>query len=172
MISFTVEVKYFQEPQYIFDSFLQIEKWNDFKGFGIIPGIKTANFIIKTDSIKGTIIWVKNSDGSSHKEEILAFEKDTYLKIKMYDFSKPLSYFASFFIEEWALKKIEDGELNQHEGSYLVGKYLKEMYIDSALKTREKIEAKEKNKKVPKKPVTNVVKNISYKDFKVLNKLN
>ena len=109
MISFTVEVKYFQEPQYIFDSFLQIEKWNDFKGFGIIPGIKTANFIIKTDSIKGTIIWVKNSDGSSHKEEILAFEKDTYLKIKMYDFSKPLSYFASFFIEEWALKKIEDG---------------------------------------------------------------
>ena len=27
----------------------------------------------------------------------------------MYDFSKPLSYFASFFIEEWALKKIEDG---------------------------------------------------------------
>jgi hypothetical protein len=109
MISFTVEVKYFQEPQYIFDSFLQIEKWNDFKGFGIIPGIKTANFIIKTDSIKGTIIQVKNSDGSSHKEEILAFEKDTYLKIKMYDFSKPLSYFASFFIEEWALKKIEDG---------------------------------------------------------------
>ena len=109
MISFTVEVKYFQEPQYIFDSFLQIEKWNDFKGFGIIPGIKTANFIIKTDSIKGTIIWVKNSDGSSHKEEILAFEKDTYLKIKMYDFSRPLSYFASFFIEEWALKKIEDG---------------------------------------------------------------
>ena len=70
------------------------------------------------------------------------------------------------------LKKIEDGELNQHEGSYLVGKYLKEMYIDSALKTREKIEAKEKNKKVPKKPFANVEKKISYKDFKILNKLN
>lgn len=70
------------------------------------------------------------------------------------------------------LKKIEDGELNQHEGSYLVGKYLKEMYIDSALKTREKIEAKEKNKNVPKKPLANVEKKISYKDFKILNKLN
>ena len=67
------------------------------------------------------------------------------------------------------LKKIEDGELNQHEGSYLVGKYLKEMYIDSALKTREKIEAKEKNKKVPKKPFANSEKKISYKDFKLLN---
>ena len=70
------------------------------------------------------------------------------------------------------LKNIEDGELNQHEGSYLVGTYLKEMYIDSALKTREKIEAKERNKKVPKKPFANVEKKISYKDFKILNKLN
>lgn len=67
------------------------------------------------------------------------------------------------------LKKIEDGELNQHEGSYLVGKYLKEMYIDSALKTKEKLEAREKNKKVPKKPFANIEKKISYKDFKLLN---
>jgi hypothetical protein len=73
------------------------------------------------------------------------------------------------------LKKIEDGELNQHEGSYLVGKYLKEMYIDSALKTKEKLEAKEakeQNKKIPKKPFSNVEKKISYKDYKILNKLN
>ncbi len=69
------------------------------------------------------------------------------------------------------LKKIEDGELNQHEGSYLVGKYLKEMYIDSALKTKEKLEAKERNKKTPKKPFANVEKKISYKDYKILNKL-
>ena len=67
------------------------------------------------------------------------------------------------------LKKIEDGELNQHEGSYLVGKYLKEMYIDSALKTKDKLEAKEKHKKIQKKPFTNVEKKISYKDFKLLN---
>ena len=70
------------------------------------------------------------------------------------------------------LKKIEDGELNQHEGSYLVGKYLKEMYIDSALKTKEKLEAKERNKKIPKKQFANVEKKISYKDYKILNKLN
>jgi len=109
MITFTVELKYFQEPRYIFDSFMQIEKWNDFKGFGIIPGIKTANFIVKSESIKGSIIRVENTDGSSHKEEILAFEIDKYLKIKLYDFSKPLSYFATHFLEEWALKKMEDG---------------------------------------------------------------
>ena len=32
------------------------------------------------------------------------------------------------------LKRIEDGELDQHEGSFAVGTILKELYIDSALK--------------------------------------
>jgi hypothetical protein len=67
------------------------------------------------------------------------------------------------------LKKIEDGELNQHEGSYLVGKHLKEMYIDSAIKTKEKNEAKDRRKKVQKKPPGVGEKRISYKDFKLMN---
>ena len=68
------------------------------------------------------------------------------------------------------LKKIEDGELNQHEGSYLVGKQLKELYVDSALRNQEKLEAKDKHRKVQKKPPNaNIEKKISYKDFKILN---
>jgi len=68
------------------------------------------------------------------------------------------------------LKKIEDGEIDQHEGSYLVGTYLKELYIDSALRNEKKQEAKDRRKKVPKKPSTlEKEKTISYKDFKILN---
>ena len=67
------------------------------------------------------------------------------------------------------LKKIEDGELNQHEGSYLVGKQLKELYVDSALRNQEKLEAKDKHRKVQKKPPGVSEKKISYKDFKILN---
>lgn len=67
------------------------------------------------------------------------------------------------------LKKIEDGELNQHEGSYLVGKHLKELYVDSALRNQEKLEAKDKHRKVQKKPPGVNEKKISYKDFKILN---
>ena len=63
------------------------------------------------------------------------------------------------------LKRIEDGELDQHEGSYLVGQHLKELYIDSAMKNQQKMEANERKKKVQKKP-TVPEKNISYKDFK------
>lgn len=66
------------------------------------------------------------------------------------------------------LKRIEDGELDQHEGSYLVGQHLKELYVDSALRNQQKMEANERKKKVPKKPTT-AEKNISYKDFKKMN---
>lgn len=70
------------------------------------------------------------------------------------------------------LKKIEDGEVNQHEGSYLVGKYLKEIYIDSAMRNQEKQASKDRRKKVPKKPPgvgLEKEKKLSYKEFKILN---
>jgi hypothetical protein len=38
------------------------------------------------------------------------------------------------------LKLIEDGKVDQHEGSVMVGKILKELYIDSALKSSENID--------------------------------
>ena len=69
------------------------------------------------------------------------------------------------------LKKIEDGELDQHEGSYMVGKYLKELYVDSALRTKEKIDARDRHRKIKHKPMQAMQankKHISYKEFKLL----
>ena len=40
------------------------------------------------------------------------------------------------------LKKIEDGQLDQHAGAFEVGKLLKSMYIDGALLKAEKIDKK------------------------------
>jgi hypothetical protein len=37
------------------------------------------------------------------------------------------------------LRDIENGDLDQHEGSFVVGKLLKEMYIDSALRKADKL---------------------------------
>jgi hypothetical protein len=39
------------------------------------------------------------------------------------------------------LKQIEDGTVDQHEASFRVGTILKEIYIDSALKKSEKLDA-------------------------------
>ena len=64
------------------------------------------------------------------------------------------------------LKRIEDGQLDQHEGSFLVGTILKELYVDSALKKAEKLNENEDPKPEPIKPQQNV----SWKQFKKMNK--
>ena len=66
------------------------------------------------------------------------------------------------------LRQIEDGQLDQHEGSFLVGTLLKELYVDSALKKAEKlnIESDKNNQMEPKR----VENKISWKQFKMMNK--
>lgn len=68
------------------------------------------------------------------------------------------------------LKKIEVGSLDQHEGAYEVGKLLKEMYIDSALKKAEKIEKKNTRSQTHNNsPVSlSSPKNITWKQYKEL----
>ena len=64
------------------------------------------------------------------------------------------------------LRKIEDGQMDQHEGSFEVGLLLKKIYVDSALRKAEKLNA-----------VTGVVEpeykgpqvDISWKQFKMIN---
>ena len=62
------------------------------------------------------------------------------------------------------LYSIEEGEVDQHEGSFEVGKLLKKIYIDSALKKADKLNELHENKE-EEKPV----KPISWKDFKSNN---
>tara|TARA_B100001057_G_scaffold337852_1_gene338613 strand:+ start:659 stop:1168 length:510 start_codon:yes stop_codon:yes gene_type:complete len=65
------------------------------------------------------------------------------------------------------LKSIEDGKCDQHEASFKIGKLLKEMYIDSALKKSNKLDQKlEKEQKKNKKPKEAKPVNISWKQYK------
>lgn len=71
----------------------------------------------------------------------------------------------------FVLKLIETGKLDQHEGSYEVGKLLKQIYVDSALrkaehldKKHEKHENREKKSKNPKNLPP--PKNISWDQYK------
>ncbi len=68
------------------------------------------------------------------------------------------------------LKMIEDGKLDQHTGSYEVGKLLKNIYIDSAMKKADNINKiydskNSKNKNVSTPPI----KKISWAEFKQKN---
>ena len=63
------------------------------------------------------------------------------------------------------LKSIEDGKLDQHEGSFKVGEILKQIYIDSALREEKNLDKKHKNNSNSKEKVLKP-KKISYKEFK------
>ena len=45
------------------------------------------------------------------------------------------------------LSEIEEGTLDQHEGSVKVGQLLKQLYIDSAIKNKKQMEEKDKKRK-------------------------
>ena len=62
------------------------------------------------------------------------------------------------------LKQIEDGKIDQHAGSYEVGKLLKQIYIDGAIMNNDN-----KNKNNKKKPNKPVKKNISWSEYKNKN---
>jgi cell division protein YceG involved in septum cleavage len=54
------------------------------------------------------------------------------------------------------LREIEDGKMDQHEGSFEVGKILKSIYVDSALKRSENLDAEQAAKE--KRGTTNAAK--------------
>jgi hypothetical protein len=67
------------------------------------------------------------------------------------------------------LRKIEDGELDQHDGSFLIGTLLKELYVDSAVKKADKLNEEHERNKAPEKPKVEPIK-ISWKQFKKTKK--
>lgn len=63
------------------------------------------------------------------------------------------------------LKMIEDDKINQHEGSVMVGKVLKELYVDSALKRGENLDEQYKSTE----PTPKEHGNIGWKEYKKLH---
>ena len=86
---------------------------------------------------------------------LFTYYTDIFNKVKKREIDVDLLY--RFFD---VLKQIEDGELTQHEGSFQVGTILKELYIDSALKKADKL-----NADAPIKEQMKPVHNISWKEF-------
>jgi len=72
----------------------------------------------------------------------------------------------------YVLKMIEEQSVDQHEGSVLIGKLLKQLYIDSALKRGENLD----KENAESKPEANQGKQISWSNWKekrsnIINKI-
>ncbi len=88
---------------------LDTERWPEFEGYSILPGIKSAHFEVKTPEFVGSRIRVQNKDGSSHVEEIIEWDVANRIALRFQEFNSPLQNLATHFIETWEFRKSPDG---------------------------------------------------------------
>jgi hypothetical protein len=98
-----------KSSQEICEEFLDTSRWSEFKGYSILPGIEQAHFETKTPAIVGSRIKVRNTDGSSHVEEIIEWDVHNRIAVKFQAFDSPLRNLAAHFIEVWAFQKVAAG---------------------------------------------------------------
>lgn len=94
------------DPNEIAEQILDVANWPDFRGYGPIPGIKSAEFETRTTNVVGSRIRVTNLDGSNHVEEIVEWQPDRRIQLQMRNFSKPLSSLATSFVETWEFERV------------------------------------------------------------------
>jgi len=98
-------------PEDIARQILDLDKWLDFRGYGPIPGIKTAMFDVHTPDVVGTRIHVTNLDGSSHVEEIVEWRPDQRIRLEFKELSPPLCRLTTGFEEIWEFKRVHGGTI-------------------------------------------------------------
>lgn len=100
-VEFSCKATFPLTPQDIAEKILDLSNWPEFRGYWPIPGIKQAEFELRTPEVVGTRIRVVNTDGSRHIEEITIWDPDHHIQMRMTGFSPPLSYLAASFVEDW-----------------------------------------------------------------------
>jgi hypothetical protein len=103
-----------------------------------------------------------NLEGMSECNFLFTYYTDIYNKIRKDEIDLKILYKALD-----VLRNIEDGKLDQHTGAYEFGTLLKQIYVDSALKKADKLNAENGTSENEYKgaPVE-----ISWKQFKIIRK--
>jgi hypothetical protein len=97
-------------------------------------------------------------EGMSECNFLFTYYTDIYNKIRKNEIDLKI-LFKAFDV----LRDIEDGKIDQHEGAFAFGTLLKQIYVDSALKKAEKLNA-ESGEKEPEYKGPQV--NVSWSQFK------
>ncbi len=113
-----------QAPGEIAAEFADVNRWKEFEGYGLLPGIAHAEYETRTPHMIGSRVRVHNRDGSQHVEDVVDWQPDQRIVIKLHQFTPPLSRLASHVVEEWTLAP--------QDGSTLVTRSF-QMYPTSAL---------------------------------------
>ena len=101
--------RFTKSPSEIADSILDLAEWSSFRGWGPLPGIRSAEFLERMPGVVGTRIGVTNTDGSRHVEEIVEWDVGRRLGLRLCEFPRPLSLLAERFDETWEFLESDEG---------------------------------------------------------------
>jgi hypothetical protein len=124
--------------------------------------------IRKLDTFKMKNQMIKNSDNDKYvqlcrTETPFLYNNYTDIFNRMVKDELDLEIMTKLLI---VLKLIEDGKVDQNEGSVMVGKVLKELYVDSALKQSKHLDEKNEKEHTTQLNIEPDTKPISWKEYK------
>lgn len=88
-------------PRALTARMLDVEQWREFRGYGPIPGIRSAVFELRTPQVVGSRIRVVNRDGSRHVEQVETWDPDRRVVMRFGEFSAPLRWLARAMLDTW-----------------------------------------------------------------------
>ena len=140
---------------------------------GLIRDLKHSE-ILRTDVNNLLLIKSKFTDPEEINLEgmvtctfLFTYYTDIYNKVRKDEIDYKILF--QFFD---VLKKIEDGQVDQHEASFEVGTLLKKLYVDSAIRKADKLNAKydkEKKDQEDLEPYKETV-DINWKTYKAIGR--
>jgi len=108
-VTFSCQAAMAATPAELVSDIFNLSLWPSFQGYGPLPGIAYAEFEgSPTPDWVGTKIYVENTDGSSHIEEVKSWD-GRQLVMELGFFSPPLVRLASHFVETWQFVPLDSG---------------------------------------------------------------
>ena len=89
--------------------FLDTSRWPEFQGYLFLPGVRGAQIETSEPGMIGTRIRVQNTDGSTHVEEIIAWDPGRRIAVRFGEFQPQLSRLATYFEETWDFRETGEG---------------------------------------------------------------
>jgi hypothetical protein len=108
-VTFHCEAVLPQNAANIAEQMLDLTRWQEFDGYGLLPGIASAAWELQLPGVVGSRIRVHNRDGSSHVEEIISWQPEREVQLRFSDFSPPVSRLATSFVETWHFQQLPQG---------------------------------------------------------------
>jgi hypothetical protein len=90
-----------QTPAAIAGQIADVNRWQEFQGYGVLPGIRSACYAHRTSHMVGSQARVENTDGSQHMEDVLKWDLTAGIILKLHSFSPPLNRLADCILETW-----------------------------------------------------------------------